>query len=187
MGFMPTSLLVHKFFDSHTAPTTSLVIALAFLVQGTATWLIGPSYLLRSILPNELWITITGVFFTGVGGAFTSIGAYQEINEPIAALYRNSAGQLTVDEDLLTDMLSGLYNAATSIGCIAGPLLGSYIMLWNDSFRICSDYFALFTFGFAILMLLIVVLPYKNPTKKIGPITTNKYLPMTAEQTAAVD
>jgi F0F1-type ATP synthase assembly protein I len=159
MGFMPTSLLVHKFFDAHSGPLSTFVIALNFYVQGLATWCIGPSYLLRNILPNELYVTIPGIFFSGVGGAFTSIGAYQEIYEPIKSRYRLADGTLSVDEEKLTDMLSGLYNTASSVGLIAGPLLGSYIMILSDSFRKCSDYFAIFTLMFGTIMLVAVFLP----------------------------
>ncbi|TNV71720.1 hypothetical protein FGO68_gene15816 [Halteria grandinella] len=74
-----------------------------------------------------------------------------------------------------------MYNAGQSIGCILGPLFGSYIMLFSGSFRKTSDYFAIFTLAFAVLMFLVVYLPIKLK-KKVKPKRkmTNQYLPVTS-------
>ena len=120
--------------------------------------MIGPSYLLRKILPNNLILICSGILLTGFGGAFTSIGAYQEMLQP----YKQKIFALKdydIDEDDLTDHLSGLYNAGLSLGTIIGPMLGSYIMIAFNSFRISSDFFALLTFAFAIMMIFVVELP----------------------------
>jgi hypothetical protein len=154
LGFLPLSLFVHKVFDLPSLqPHSTSLIALGFVLQGLATGLIGPSYLFRAALPDLTWITLLGLFFSGVGGSFTSIGAYQEI---LLAVRKGENGQISYDESEVSDVLSGFYNAGLCLGAIVGPLSGSYIMLWTGSFRICCDFFALLTLSFAIIMVVAI-------------------------------
>lgn len=45
------------------------------------------------------------------------------------------------------------------MGMIMGPMLGSYMMLYFDSFRICSDIMAAITVTFTVLMIVCVLIP----------------------------
>jgi len=65
----------------------------------------------------------------------------------------------TENSEKLSDILSGLYNAGFSTGVIIGPFLASYITLWLDSYRLQSDFFAIFGIGFGFLHFLVVYLP----------------------------
>jgi hypothetical protein len=42
--------------------------------------MIGPSYIMRSFLPNIIPIIVGGLVFTGLGGAFTAIISYEEMS-----------------------------------------------------------------------------------------------------------
>lgn len=79
IGFLPTSFIVPKVIKWTTEKKHelfTLVIIGGFLIQAMGTFMIGPSHLLAVILPNKIGIIITGLCFTGFGGAFTSIGCY---------------------------------------------------------------------------------------------------------------
>jgi MFS family permease len=149
-AFLLTCLLVHKTLNVFN-PT--LVIGIAFMYQGLATWLIGPSYILRALLPNQLKVIISGLILTGLAGSFTSIGAYTEMNDPYVQLNPKC------DKEKLSDILSGLYNAGFSLGTIVGPIAGSYLTIGYKSFGVCTDYFAVVTFIFSAAMLIFVYEP----------------------------
>ena len=152
-AFLLTCLLVHKTLNAFN-PT--LVIGIAFMYQGLATWLIGPSHILRALLPNQLKVIISGLILTGLAGSFTSIGAYTEMNDPYVQLNPKC------DKEKLSDILSGLYNAGFSLGTIVGPIAGSYLTIGYNSFGVCTDYFAVATFIFSAAMLIFVYEPSKN-------------------------
>jgi MFS family permease len=152
-AFLLTCLLVHKTLNAFN-PT--LVIGIAFMYQGLATWLIGPSHILRAILPNQLKVIISGLILTGLAGSFTSIGAYTEMNDPYVKLNPKC------DKEKLSDILSGLYNAGFSLGTIVGPIAGSYLTIGYNSFGVCTDYFAVVTFIFSAAMLIFAYEPSKN-------------------------
>ena len=152
-GFLVTSLLVHRAMTSYN-PT--LVIAIAFLIQTVATVLTGPSYLLQSFLPNTLPVIISGLLLMGLADSFTSIGAYTEMHDPFVSVNPGC------DRDKLSDILSGLYNAGFSLGTFIGPMVGSYLTIWYQSFRICSDYFAIATLIFSVLLIVFVYMPLRN-------------------------
>lgn len=152
-AFLLTCLSVHKALHSYN-PT--LVISVAFIFQALATWLIGPSHLLRNYLPNSLFVILSGLVLTGLAGSFTSIGAYTEMYEPFNQMYPKC------DKDKLSDILSGLYNAGFSLGTILGPIAGSYITIGFQSFRVCTDFFAIGTLVFAALMITVVYAMPKN-------------------------
>ncbi len=59
----------------------------------------------------------------------------------------------------MNDLLAGLFRTAQAIGMIMGPMLGSYMMLYLKSFRICSDIMASLTVIFMILMIICVFIP----------------------------
>jgi MFS family permease len=149
-AFLLTCLLVHKTLNAFN-PT--LVIGIAFMYQGLATWLIGPSHILRALLPNQLKVIISGLILTGLAGSFTSIGAYTEMNDPYVQLNPKC------DKEKLSDILSGLYNAGFSLGTIVGPIGGSYLTIGYNSFGVCTDYFAVVTFIFSAAMLIFVYDP----------------------------
>ena len=149
-AFLVTCLLVHKTLNAFN-PT--LVIGIAFMYQGLATWLIGPSHILRALLPNQLKVIISGLILTGLAGSFTSIGAYTEMNDPYVQLNPKC------DKEKLSDILSGLYNAGFSLGTIVGPIAGSYLTIGYKSFGVCTDYFAVVTFIFSAAMLIFVYEP----------------------------
>lgn len=146
-AFLVTCLSVHKALSSWN-PT--IVISVAFIFQALATLMIGPSHLLRNYLANSLSVILSGLVLTGLAGSFTSIGAYTEMHEPFIQMYPKC------DKDKLSDILSGLYNAGFSLGTILGPIAGSYITIGFHSFRVCTDFFAIGTVVFAILMLTLV-------------------------------
>jgi hypothetical protein len=145
--FLVTCLFVHRVLAAFN-PT--IVIAVAFILQAIATLMIGPSHLLRAILPDKLSIIISGLVLTGLAGSFTSIGAYTEMHDPYVNLHPNC------DKNELSDILSGLYNAGFSLGTFVGPMAASYITLGFKSFRICTDFFAIFTLIFASSMIFFV-------------------------------
>ena len=117
----------------------------------------GPSSLIG--LPNSIALIIVGLFITGVGSAFTTVGTYQEMYIPFVALNGGEAAP-RYDKDKLGDILSGLYNGGYSIGVIIGPLTSSYLtILLDNSFQKSSDMFAFITIGFGTLLLLVVGIP----------------------------
>jgi hypothetical protein len=82
IGFLPTSFLVPiiiKWTIDRKHQLFTLVVIGGFLIQAFGTFMIGPSYIFASILPNKIFIIIIGLCLTGFGGAFTSIGCYQEM------------------------------------------------------------------------------------------------------------
>lgn len=157
LGYLPTSLYIHHVFDNPRVPAT-LLMAVAFIVTGLANFFVGPSHILSSLIPNKLGIVGFGLFISGIGDAVTSIGAYQEMLQPFEEKIKIEKKD-DIDREELTDRLSGLYNAGLSLGTIMGPMLGSYVMIAFDSFRICSDFFSILTVVFGLLILLVVDIP----------------------------
>ncbi len=150
LGFLPTSFLVPKLIHSigiERHHLFTLLVGGGFLLQGLGTFLIGPSALFS--LPNTLKVIIAGLLLTGVGGTFTSIGSYQEMQ---MGYYQNQSIRKSIsatDQDRLNDLLAGLFQASQSLGYIIGPLAGSYLTIWTGSFSKCSDIFAIITLLFA--------------------------------------
>lgn len=147
-GFLLPSLLVNRTVNRLGAP---LVITAGFLLQSFAVWLLGPSHILRSILPNTLPVILGGLLLCGLTGSFTSIAAYTEMNEPYL---REHPG---CNRDQLSDVLAGLYNAAFSLGTFIGPMAGSYVTIGLGSFRKCTDVFAIGALGYCMVLLVSVV------------------------------
>jgi hypothetical protein len=134
----------------------TLLISLSQIVQGLASWLIGPSHIFSSFLPNKLIVIFSGLFLTGLANTFTTISTYQEMHDPFVETFGVTS---TSNSEKLSDVLSGLYNAGFSSGVIIGPFAASYITLWLDSYRLQADFFAFFGVGFGILHFLVVCLP----------------------------
>jgi hypothetical protein len=80
-GFLLTCLLVHKSVENMTQ-----MIVINFLIQALGTLMIGPSHLLRGLIPDSITMIVLGLFFIGLAGSFTSIGAYTEMYEPFVKL-----------------------------------------------------------------------------------------------------
>lgn len=151
-GFLVTSLFVHRIMSRY---ITTLVIAIGFLFSSVAIFLIGPSYLLRSLLPNDLLVIMAGLLLLGFASPFTCITTYSEIHDSFVSVKPDC------DRDKLNDILSGLFNAAFSLGVFIGPMVGSYLTIWYQSFRICSDFFAIGTFMFVVLLIVFVYIPLR--------------------------
>ena len=145
-GFLITCLKVHKSVENMTS-----VIIICFIIQALGTLMIGPSYLLRRIIPDSLIVIVIGLFLIGLAGSYTSIGAYTEMYEPYVKI------NPSCNKDQLSDILSGLYNAGFSLGTIVGPMAGSYITIGYNSFGVCTDYFAITAVLFSGLTLFFVV------------------------------
>ena len=82
-GFLPLSFFVHKiihYFGPSKHHLLTGTVAFGFLLQATGTYMIGPSYILRSFLPNIIPLIVTGLVLTGLGGAFTAIISYEEMS-----------------------------------------------------------------------------------------------------------
>lgn len=107
----------------------TLLVSISQIVQGIASFLIGPSTLFRSFLPNLQAVIFGGLFLTGLANTFTTISTYEEMYDPFMSTY----GPLTPENnEKLSDILSGIYNAGFSTGVIIGPLIGSYLTIWLD-------------------------------------------------------
>lgn len=148
IGFLCISPFCHWFLTKYNG---TLLTVLSFYLIGIASLLTGPSEILASYMPNSIALILPGLFLTGLGTSFTTIGTYQEMYAPFVQLH---GGEETprYDKDKLVDILSGLYNAGYSIGVIIGPFSASYLMIWLDnSFRLQSDVFAAITFVFATI------------------------------------
>jgi len=133
---------------------------------GISCFLIGPSYLLRSILPDKIGIMIPGLLITGLFTSFTTIGTYQEMQLPFLELHggseedAKSPNDILYDKDKLGDILAGLYNGGYSLGVIIGPFSASYLQIWLEgSFSKQSDFFGILTLFFATLLLCSVYIP----------------------------
>lgn len=79
-GFLVTSLIVHKVLSKFHQKAVSLIIAIAFLFITLATFMIGPSSILK--MPNSLPLMIAGLLLTGLAGAFSAIPSYDEMRIP---------------------------------------------------------------------------------------------------------
>jgi hypothetical protein len=153
-GFLMSAQFVHKAQDKFQmlgSPTS--LIAISLLFQSLSAWLIGPSDLLGHILPDRLPTIITGLLLAGLSGSFTQIGSYSEMHD---SFFDSNPG---CDADKLSDVLAGLFNSAISLGTLIGPILASYITILAKSFRVCSDVFAVLTFGFLTALTLVVIYP----------------------------
>ncbi len=81
-GFLLVFFFVHKimrYFGPKKQHLLTGTVIFGFFVQAIATFLIGPSYIMRSFLPNILPVIVTGLVLTGIGGAFTLIISYEEM------------------------------------------------------------------------------------------------------------
>ena len=110
----------------------------------------GPSERLN--LPNRLWLTAIGLFLAGLSSPFVSIPSYPEMEQSLLANDKD------YDPDKLSDILSGLFNSAYSMGTIVGPITASYITL-ATSFRNCCDIIALTVCAFIALYAVVVLAP----------------------------
>jgi hypothetical protein len=115
-------------------------------------FLMGPS--LKLNLPNRMWLTALGLVLAGLSSPFVSIPSYPELEY---SLIKNNEGK-RYDPDQLSNIISGLFNSAYSMGTIVGPITASYITL-ATSFRYCCDIIAGVVLIFAILYLVIILLP----------------------------
>lgn len=161
IGYLIVSPFCHKFLERYDG---TLLTVLSFYLIGIASFLIGPSDLFKSFLPNTIGLIIPGLFLTGLATSFTTIGTYQEMYLPFTELHGGDGSdptkRITYDKDKLGDILAGLYNGGYSIGVIIGPFSASYLMIWlDDSFRKQSDVFAIFTLAFGTLLLFVVYFP----------------------------
>ena len=100
--------------------------------------------------------TAIGLGIAGLTAPFILIPSYPELQH---AMVNNEDGK-RYDPDQLSDILSGLFNSAFSLGTIVGPITASYITLAYN-FRYCCDIIAGTTFIFALLYLFIVYIPYR--------------------------
>ena len=160
VGYLILSPFCHKILERFDG---TLLTFLAFVVIGLSSFLIGPSELLGSIMPNSIQIMIPGLFLTGIATNFTTISTYGEMYESFVARYTDpKTGAVSYDKDKLGDILAGLYNGGYSIGVIIGPFSASYLMIWlSNSFRLQSDVFAVFTLFFALVFFFAVYVPKK--------------------------
>ena len=101
-----------------------------------------------------MWLTATGLVLAGFSAPFVSIPSYPEMEY---SLISNSKGK-KYDPDKLSDILSGLFNSAYSMGTVLGPITASYITL-ATSFRNCCDIIAGTVLGFVVLYFFIILLP----------------------------
>jgi MFS family permease len=103
-----------------------------------------------------------GLFLTGLANTFTTISTYEEMYDPFMKNY----GPLTPENnEKLSDILSGIYNAGFSTGVIIGPLIGSYLTIWLDYGKM-NDIMGFFGIAFGILHLIFVYIPKKMAIKK---------------------
>ncbi|CDW81898.1 permeases of the major facilitator superfamily [Stylonychia lemnae] len=150
-GFLMTSPLMHKFIQ-RSDPMKMIIIA--FMLQGVAVFLMGPSQKLN--IPNRMIFTAIGLGIAGFSAPFITIPSYPELRH---AMINNEDGK-RYDPDQLSNILSGLFNSAFSLGTIVGPITASYITLATN-FRNCCDIIAGTTVIFALLYLLVVYIPYR--------------------------
>ena len=128
-GYLALSPFAHKILDKYDGTILTII---SFYVIGLSCFLVGPSELMSSFIPNSIGVMIPGLIFTGFATVFTTIATYQEMQIPFIEKY----GLDNIDQDKMGDVLAGLYNGAYSIGVIIGPFSASYIMIWLDnSFR----------------------------------------------------
>ena len=79
--------------------------------------------------------------------------------------FMSNYGPLTPENnEKLSDVLSGIYNAGFSTGVIIGPLIGSYLTIWLDYGKM-NDIMGFFGIGFGIVHLLFVYIPKRMALK----------------------
>ena len=165
VGFLSISPFCHKIMQK---VDNTLLISISQIVQGVASFLIGPSQIMDSFLPNSLGVIFSGLFLTGLANTFTTISTYKEMHDPFIERFGVTSAH---HNEKLSDILSGLYNAGFSTGVILGPLIASYITLGLNSYRLQSDCFAFFGIGFGVLHFLVVFVPRylrRNSTMKFA-------------------
>lgn len=155
-GFLVTSPHVHKVINRQ-HPIKMIIVA--FLFQALGVFLMGPSAKLD--LPNLMIFTAVGLVIAGLSSPFISIPSYPEMQHSLLV----SEDGKRYDPDQLSDILSGLFNSAYSMGTVVGPITASYITI-ATSFRYCCDIIAGTAFLFALLYLLIVYIPHRLKAKK---------------------
>jgi MFS family permease len=103
-----------------------------------------------------------GLFLTGLANTFTTISTYEEMYDPFMTTY----GPLTPENnEKLSDILSGIYNAGFSTGVIIGPLIGSYLTIWLD-YGSMNDIMGFFGIAFGLLHLIFVYIPKMMAIRK---------------------
>jgi hypothetical protein len=133
VGYLAVSPFCHVFLKKFDG---TLITCISFCMIGISCFLIGPSYLMRSILPDKIGIMIPGLLITGLFTSFTTIGTYQEMQLPFLELHGGaeedgkSDDEILYDKDKLGDILAGLYNGGYSLGVIIGPFSASYLQIW---------------------------------------------------------
>jgi MFS family permease len=171
IGYLIVSPYCHKLLQIFNGTLCTLV---CFYLLGIASLMAGPSYVLENVfpVPDTIALVIPGLILTGLATSFTTIGTYHEMQMPYLELYGGDGTDgriLLYDKDKIGDILAGLYNSASSIGVIIGPLSASYIMIaLGDSFRKMHDIFAAASFIYATILLVVVYIPgkFKNRQKK---------------------
>lgn len=123
-----------------------LIVGVSFLIQMVGVFMIGPI----EGFPNILTVVIVGLIVTGLAAPLSVIPAYEEMKEPFV---ESTNG--VYDNDKLTDILSGLFNAGFSLGTIIGPITASSLTM-SYGFRVCCLIIGLFTFGYSILSVMAV-------------------------------
>lgn len=73
IGYLLLSPYAHKILEHYDG---TLLTVLSFYAIGLASFLVGPSWLFDSFLPNSIALIIPGLFITGMATVFTTIGTY---------------------------------------------------------------------------------------------------------------
>jgi uncharacterized membrane protein required for colicin V production len=84
IAFLCVSPFCHKIMRM---VDNTLLISLSQIFQGIASFLIGPSELMSSFLPNSLYVIFGGLFLTGLANTFTTIATYEEMHDPYMENY----------------------------------------------------------------------------------------------------
>ena len=82
--------------------------------------------------------------------------------------FMTAYGPLTPENnEKLSDILSGIYNAGFSTGVIIGPLIGSYLTIWLDYGKM-NDIMGFFGIIFGLLHLILVYIPKRMANRKLN-------------------
>jgi MFS family permease len=69
---------------------------------------------------------------------------------------RTSEG--VIHSGTINDKAAGVFNTAYAVGCIIAPILGGYLNMYTN-FRVTCDTMAFSSLTYAIIFLLVIILP----------------------------
>ena len=123
---------------------------MAFIFASVALFMFGPSKVFN--FPDTISLSAVGLAILGGSCSLIFVPLLSEIIEGV----REKEG--IRDSGTLNDKAAGLFNTAYAVGCIIAPILGGYLGMITG-FRTTCDIMAFCSIGYALLFLLVIILP----------------------------